>query len=44
MCEYGKKLDTLYNGYITDKTGEPTKLYDHISDCEECAELREENS
>jgi len=42
LCERGKLIAKKCDNFITDKEGEPTKLYWHISECEECREIREQ--
>ena len=43
LCFEGKKLDTKLRGIIVKRNGDPTDLYYHIQECEECEKLRSEN-
>lgn len=41
LCKLGQRLAFYWNDICIKKNGDCTPLYYHISDCEECATLRE---
>ena len=43
LCFEGKRLDTKLRGIVIKRNGDPTDLYYHIQECEECEKLRSEN-
>ena len=43
LCFEGKRLDTKVKGILVKRNGDPTDLYYHIQECEECEKLRSEN-
>jgi len=41
LCAEGKRISAKCENICISKDGEPTELYRHLQQCDECAELRE---
>lgn len=41
MCERGQRISADCKDLVTDGDCEPTKLYWHLAQCDECADARE---
>jgi hypothetical protein len=43
LCLYGRRLAYICNNICVKANGDCTDLYWHISECEECAKLRDKD-